>query len=797
MDDAKKSLEFNSVVEELQEYALSEDGKKLLAEMRAFFRKDELETHLNRVQYILKILRIKDFPRECSFPDITGSLPLLRKAGYVLEEKNIYDIGLYISSAKKFMDFILTVPEEMELSCPDFNIAQPDLQRLNSEIFKALESPGIIKMNHPRLKPLINEMDSLKSRRTAVSSDFMKKYNDIWQQSSPTIIDGRIVLPLKNQKKGKIKGFIQGTSSSGQTLYIEPPELAECNNNLIVQNNKIRQEIHKIIKELTNEIKNSLEQIELIVKQTAFLDELYAKARYANIHQCKRPEIEAGIFSLKSARHPMLRDSAVPITVIIPEDKRIVIMTGPNAGGKTVTVKTVGLLTMMLQHGMLIPASEDSSIPLFSNILADIGDEQSISESLSTFSGHMKKISTILRNSDRNAMVILDELGSGTDPVEGGALAQSILQAIIEIGCLTFVTSHHTGLKKFAYIEDKVINASMEYNEKLHVPTYHIIFGKPGNSYAIETAKRVGMPKNVIEKAVLNKKQNEDETLAVIQNLEEKELEISRKFSEIKDIKTKLQFKEKNMEEKEFSLKQKEQNLRRYEYEKITKFLQEKEGEIKRLNNILHRRSAENEAENEAVKTDLKNPLKDLSEEKSTIKNKIEELDNEIAGYKKISYSIGMPVFAGKFKQKGLIKSKGKKKGYWNVELGSLRIEIHENNLEPQNTKQGNFGGENNSNNTQSKNAFEYDFDKSSVNASFEIDLRGFYLEEAIKRLEQQIDNALIQGIYEFTVIHGKGEGILQKGVQDYLRGSSVVEDFNFAHPEEGGYGKTYIKLHR
>ncbi|MCF7943930.1 MAG: Smr/MutS family protein [Spirochaetia bacterium] len=793
MDDAKKSLEFNSVVEELQEYALSEDGRKLLEKMAAFFSKDALETHLNRVQYIQKILKIKDFPRECSFPDIAGNLPLLRKAGYVLEEKNIYDIGRYIFSTKKFIEFILEVPEELDLPRPDFDIVQPDLQKLNNEIFKALESPGIIKMNHPRLKPLINEMDSIKSRRTAVSSDFMKKYQDIWQQSSPTIIDGRIVLPLKNQNKGKVKGFIQGTSSSGHTLYIEPPELAECNNNLIVQNDKIRQEIHKIVKELTQEIKNSLEQIELIVKQTAFLDELYAKARYAHIHQCERPKVEAGIFSLKAARHPMLRDGAVPITVSIPEDKRIVIMTGPNAGGKTVTVKTVGLLTMMLQHGMLIPASEDSSIPLFSNILADIGDDQSISESLSTFSGHMKKISTILRDIDKNGMVILDELGSGTDPVEGGALAQSILQAIIEIGCLTFVTSHHTGLKKFAYIEDKVINASMEYNEKLHVPTYHIIFGKPGNSYAIETAKRVGMPANVIEKAVLNKKQNDDETLAVIQNLEEKELEISRKFSEIKDIETKLQYKEKNLEEKEFSLKEKEQNLRKYEYEKITKFLQEKEDEIKRLNNVLQRQSGEHEA----AKVNLKKPLKDLLEEKNAIKNKIEELDNEIADYKKISYFIGMPVFAGKFKQKGVIKSKGKKKGYWNVELGSLRIEIHENNLEPQKKEPAIYRRGENRKKSHPMNAVEYDFDQSSVNASFEIDLRGLYLEEAIKRLERQIDNALLQGIYEFSVIHGKGEGILQKGVHDYLKSSNVVEEFFFAHPEEGGYGKTYIKLQK
>jgi len=806
MYDAYRTLEFTTILEELKEYALSAGGSRKLSEVQLMEDETAILEEMDRVSYLQQIMQIRELSPSCVFPEIEEVLEKAEKSGYVLDEKNLYAAAQFLHSAQLLFRYITHPPDELDIAAADFTYANYDFQSLIKEIFAAILPPGEMNLKHPRLKPLISALEKLKTGRQSASSAIMKKQNDLWQQKSPTIIDGRVVLPLKAQNKNKIDGLIQGASSSGQTVYIEPAELVAYNNEITVQNERLRQEIFTVLKELSQKIRNRLEEIAAVYESVSVIDAVYAKARFACIHDCSRPQIGGGNVQLAEARHPLLGRNAVPVSILIPEGKRVVIMTGPNAGGKTVTVKTLGLFSLMVKFGMLIPASPESRLPVFSSIHADIGDDQSIEESLSTFSGHMKKIGDILSRSSEASLIILDELGSGTDPLEGGALAQSILEYILDIGCIAMVTSHHTSLKKFAYSHDLAVNASMEYNTRMHRPTYQVVFGRAGKSYAIETAQRVGLPEEIIRRAEENKKANDDEVLSIINNLEEKEIASREKENQLNEWESSLRSRTDSVRTKEYELSEMLQRIKQQQHDELISYIQKKEQEINALKKSVKEtlRNFENlRQENtgtaaersslEHAASELESSIDDVKKRKKTVREELQKQKDIAAEYKSYHFVPGMPVYAGKIKQKGVIKQKSQKKGFWIVEIGSLRIEVHQHDLEPRETPVTHAAG--GRKNVQTRKV-SFDLDIAHTAAVYEIDVRGMTLQEALDRVEKQLDAALLSSMNSFSIIHGMGSGILQKGIHEYLRDAHPVKSFGFASPEDGGFGKTYVTLY-
>ncbi|MCK5197593.1 MAG: endonuclease MutS2, partial [Spirochaetales bacterium] len=338
--------------------------------------------------------------------------------------------------------------------------------------------------DHPELRNLRRGLGELNNKISTLSSSYITDNRDIWQTDVPSQKDGRIVLPLKSNFKGKVKGIIHDISAKGTILYIEPFDILELNNKIAVQEHEISIIANRIFRELTGKIRLEISNLKILVDSFSFIDTLIARARFAMTYQCFRPEISELKINLNGARHLLLGDTAVPIDITMEDPLQVLIITGPNAGGKTVSIKTVGLLAMMHQFGLQIPLGEGSSLPVFDGIYADIGDDQSIEEALSTFSGHIKNIASILKRCSSRSLVLLDELGSATDPGEGAAIAMSVLDALISKGSIVLTTSHHGLLKNYGYTREKVMNASMEFDEDSHSSTYRVVLGVPGDSHA-------------------------------------------------------------------------------------------------------------------------------------------------------------------------------------------------------------------------------------------------------------------------------------------------------------------------
>ncbi len=322
-----------------------------------------------------------------------------------------------------------------------------------------------------------------------------------WQTTTPTQRDGRVVLPLKTQYKGRVQGIVHEMSSSGSTLFIEPLEVVEKNNAIVQEENLYRLEVRRILRELTAEVSRRASELDGFVGQVSALDTWLARARYAVLHDCRRADPHPDTVTLATARHPLLGSGVVPVSITVGGEQRVLIITGPNTGGKTVSLKTVGLLALMNQFGMEIPAGDGSALPLFHSIFADIGDEQSIQQSLSTFSGHVKNLSAIVQRAGARSLVLLDELGAGTDPQEGVALAMALLDHFMARGCIVMATTHHGILKNYGATRPGAQNASMGFDRDTLAPTYRILMGVPGESHALQIARRSGMPENVLRDA--------------------------------------------------------------------------------------------------------------------------------------------------------------------------------------------------------------------------------------------------------------------------------------------------------
>ena len=844
-----RDFDFYRIREKIASLAASEEGKLFLLSRESSSDIDKVSKLKSLGREWNKYLNSRFHSALKSWPPVKENYSILKVDGASLSHEQIFALGLFCTYTDEACNCIKSASLELEI--PELlKIAQsiPSLENARNKIFSVIDiSTGEVK-DLPSIKEIRKKIALL--HREIESA--LKKYtsdstlNSALQNNVPALKADRELLAVRSDHRSSIKGIVHEVSASGQTLYIEPEEIVRANNQLVQEEFNLQSELNKIFKELSDSLREYCSDFILCHDSMLLLDSTCAAAKYqSEIHGvfAENCDTEKEPPLILNARHPLLAEKAVPVTINFMLGKKVMIITGPNTGGKTVTLKTVALFSLMNQAGFPIPADEGTRLPFFNSIFADIGDEQSIDESLSTFSSRMKNIALALENADEKSLVLLDELGTGTDPLEGGAIAMAVLDSLLEKNSFVLVTTHHGVLKNYGYANSRCVNASVEFNSESLRPTYKLLVGMSGESHAIDIALNSGLPQKVVEQAKSYISNQQADVSSLIKGLTEKHIELEELIKCQKEKQDELSLKEAKIHSREVKMLQKEIELKQLEHSQSTVFLQEmrsklenlvrvlREGEITRektlsvrkfisdstkeieeQENIIEEKKLLLEKENAELQNEenkiLQNGMRlsSLKEKKSvSSKNKksksrlsnseafknasVLKIENSNAKNLKKEELLkeGTEVLAGNEKRKGILVRKIKNE-IWQVQFGSMKMNFPQSQIVPL---------ENKIVDRSVSVVIERDSKTEENNEvpKFELRLLGMRAEEAIKALEHQLDLCMISSFKKFSVIHGKGNGILQQAVSDYLTHCPSVKEFYFARPEDGGTGKTYVEL--
>lgn len=599
-----------------------------------------------------------------------------------------------------------------------------------------------------------------------------------------TMRNDRYVIPVEAHYRSRFGGVVHDQSASGQTLYIEPQNVVEINNRLRQAQIEERQEVRRVLAELSEMISPYREEIANNERLLGHLDFVNAKARLAKEMAATLPVInDEGYINLRKARHPLIDAKRVVANDIkIGKDYRSIVITGPNTGGKTITLKTLGIIQLMGQSGFFIPANDGSQITIFDNVFADIGDEQSLEQNLSTFSGHMENVKSILDNITDRSLILLDELGAGTDPKEGAALAMAILDQIQKVGSEVVITTHYPELKVYGFERQDTINASMEFDQETLKPTYRLMLGIPGQSNGIAIAKRLGLADSVIDDAQSLVEDDSQELNQMIGDLVEQRRQAREKQERLEKLVNDNEQKQAELNEKLQRFNENRDDM----YEKArVKANHEVANAKRKADKIIHHlRQLEVQKgtpikENELI--DAQGQLNALHRDPRLSKNKVLQ-----KAKLKHNLQVGDAVKVKSYGQIGTILSKrGKHK--WEVQLGILKMEIDDRDLEKVSKKE--LTKADHQKEVRPKRVRTVQTRRTSAR----LDLRGQRYEPAMANLSDFIDHALLNNLPSVTIIHGKGTGAIRKGTQEYLRSNSRVKSFEYASPSNGGDGATIV----
>ncbi|MDR3311583.1 MAG: Smr/MutS family protein [Spirochaetaceae bacterium] len=673
----------------------------------------------------------------------------------------------------------------------------PSLAEQEAHIARVIDRDGAIR-DLPELRAIRKSIEKISRDIDDAIKKHLAANGVAFQSNVPVLRGGRQVLAVKAPHRGKIRGIIHEVSQSGQTVFIEPEDVVQKSNDLTQEQFRLDREIRRIMQELTAAISPGHDNFCTALETMIRLDCTLAAARWG---------IETnGIFAenarygaaLIGARHPLLGRGAIPIDLCFDAGKRVIIISGPNAGGKTVAIKTFALLALLNQSGFPIPAAEGTALPCFSQVFADIGDGQSIDLSLSNFSAHVKNIARFLRSAGEGALVLLDELGSATDPQEGGALGMAILDTLIAHRTFVLVTTHHGALKNYGWTKKECVNASVEFDRQALIPSYHILPGVPGESLALDMAKESGLEAATVEKAWAYLDSGLSDVSALIRGLTERLAEADCLGKELAAREKKLEEKSLKVEEKAVENRLRETELRDALFRQERQFWDEKrnalenlvrelrEGEITReKTKKVKQFFADIQADTDRLKNELNTP--DLSIEPSNEIMQPDDKTNALDPPLIPALAPGVEVRLKSLRGSGVLLRPAAR-GAWVVQAGSVKLTADEADMTaiapPANAAM------------PLPVSVEYAPEGFAVrHPVLELRLLGMRTRDALKALEQQVDLAVIHGMGEFAVIHGKGEGILQQAVRDYLGACSAVKTWCFAIPEDGGAGKTWVTM--
>ncbi len=770
-------LEFSLILDKLSEFAILPAVKTQISSLKPSSNINMLEEELTKTQEALRIIqRSMRAPlyMSCDYDKIL----LLLSKGAILSGKELYEtVKLYetIRANVKFANHL----KKDQIESQYFQMITSKLylnESIEQMLLKALDEEGNVEDNaSPKLKSLRKKLVQIELNLKQKLQEIVAKEAAKLSQTSIVLRDDRYCLAVKSEYKNHIKGIIHDTSASMQTIFIEPFIVSQMMSDKAKLQEEEKAEIHRILKELSQIL--LLEQPLLqenfhLIKE---IDFIFAKGMLAKSYDGYRPKLNhQGRLNLIKARHPLLKvKKVIPNTVSFGDGYLGIIITGPNTGGKTVLLKTVGLLCTMIKYGLLIPADEKSDIMIFDQIFCDIGDDQSIESNLSTFSSHMTNITEIINNITPKSLVLFDEIGSGTDPIEGSNLAKAILNYLIKEKVSFITTTHYSDLKTFGFENPYVINASMEFDQHTLSPTYELKLGISGSSNAFNIAKRLGLKEEIINDAKKMAVTSDDIVRQLVLKLEKKAKQLEEQTLEYERLK-----------EDTYQIKQ--------EYDaKVKKFEKEKQ--------ILYKKA---QAEADEFVMTIKNDALQIIEEAKKLKNdqvklheiidvrhQVNNLDRDIVKEREMqntdnrNLEVGDDVYITSYDQYGTI-SRILKDNQYEVSIGNMSVKLAKKELTKVKTITN-----------QQPKEINFSFRKSKETISMTLDLRGKRYEDAKEALDKYIDDLVVVGLKQATIIHGYGTGVIRELVQNFLKNNKNIASYRYGGENEGGFGVTVITL--
>jgi DNA mismatch repair protein MutS2 len=773
------SLEFSKVLGFISNYASTEIAKEIILNKKPSTDIDFIRREGSLVNDAKNIIINNDEPPINYLQDLYKTISKTSIEGSFLQTKEILEIYKLLVISRKLNAFFKNLKEEYNISKIYTEQLLVD-KMLEHHITSTMDEDGNIRSNaSKKLREIRNDIRDKQELLDKVIKKLLKNFADSYfvQEEYVTRKDGRIVVPVKAEHKRQVNGFIHGESSTGQTVYIEPHETLELNNELLSLSFAEKREIESILRQLTKKISENKETLKYTLRAVSEIDAYFAAAKYSIEIMGNFPEIvNNGNLEIIEGRHPLLlkkigRDKTIPLNLSINESNRIVVITGPNAGGKTVVLKTTGLLTALALCGFHIPIHSDSKINLFNQILIDIGDKQSLEDDLSTFSSHLNNIKDIIESSDSKSLILIDEIGTGTDPSEGAALAQSILLELYKKKASVLVTTHHGNLKIYANEYEGFENASMEFDSEDLIPTYRFRQGFPGASYAFEVAERIGIEKKIITEARNYLDGTKTKVEDLLLDLEKKTNQLSEKLknAEIENIRLKGLT---NL------YKEKVDTLEKKKNEIIKKAKEDADFYLRDVNKKVEQ-AIQKIKESQASKDVIREEKKSIEELKQKNEDLIQKSFDKVNDKK--DFNVGDFVKIKDTTADGIIIEIDTNKSRAIVNSGNIKLQVKLKDLIHSKKSEK----------IEERPEHLYD----SLLPSYRLDIRGYRAEEAEFEIIKFLDQAYSGGIEQVEILHGKGTGALKKTVHEILNQHDKVKNYYFAKIELGGEGITIVEF--
>ncbi|MGJ9457144.1 endonuclease MutS2 [Oceanobacillus sp. CF4.6] len=772
-------LEFKKIKEQLNSNAATSLGKDLAGRLSPSTELNEVVQLQQETDEAAHIVRLNKAIPLGGITDIRASLK--RSAiGGILSTEECLDVANTIYGGRQVKLFIENLEDE-ELPILYELVEQiTPLRELEQSIKSCIDDHGHVLDNaSTKLRSIRTSIRTYENRIREKLESYTRNNSNMLSDAIVTIRNDRYVLPVKQEHRGSIGGIVHDQSSSGQTLFMEPKAVVDLNNQLHEAVSKEQVEIERILKELSEHIASFEHDLYANVTVLAKIDFMFARAKLGQKMKAAKPKInDQGYIKMQQARHPLIpMDEVVPNDVEIGKTYTSIVITGPNTGGKTVTLKMIGLCTLMAQSGLQIPALDGCEMAVFKDVFADIGDEQSIEQNLSTFSSHMTNIVDIIQQVDHQSLVLFDELGSGTDPQEGAALAMSILDEVVSRNARVIATTHYPELKAYGYNRENVVNASVEFNVETLQPTYRLLIGVPGRSNAFEISKRLGLDHHVIERAKGLVGVDSKSVETMIASLEKSQLDAEKDYEQAHEILLESEQLRADIAKEWKQLEQKREELYKKAEEKAEKALKKAREEAEFIvNEIRQMKSNVTLKEHEWI--EAKKMLEDAQPNLSKKQKKsVEKKTTD-----KQDLKPGDEIKLLTVNQNGEVLEKINDKEYM-VQVGIMKVKVKRNDLQLLEKQK------------QTVHKPVATIKGSNYHVRSELDLRGERYDDALLKLEKYIDNVLLAGHSKASIIHGKGTGALRKGVQEYAKRHSHIASARAGEGNEGGSGVTVIEF--
>lgn len=782
-----KTLEFDKIIDMLVEEADSSLGKDRARRLRPSSDQSEIVALQAETSHALTRLFHHGSLSFHGLTDIRPSLVPLSKGG-TLGAGELLRIGALLEAAKRAVEFDKK-DEETDFLSGRFNGLQT-FPEIRQEIHRCILSEEEISDDaSSELKRIRRAIKTTNDKIREQLSATVNASGDMLRDNIVTMRNGRYCLPVKQEYKSAFQGMIHDQSSSGSTFFIEPMAIVKLNNDLAELAMKEQDEIERILASISSICAPEAEGLERNVILLADLDFIFAKAKLSKKMQGSQPIFDSNYIEIKKGRHPLIpKERVVPIDVILGKDYRLLIVTGPNTGGKTVSLKTVGLFTLMGQAGLHIPAFDGSHLRVFHEVYADIGDEQSIEQSLSTFSSHMTNTISILKRADKNTLALFDELGAGTDPIEGAALAISILDNLLQRNVTAMATTHYSELKQYALSTEQVENASCEFDVESLQPTYRLLIGVPGKSNAFAISSKLGLSDEIIEKAKSLVDEDAKSFEDIVTGLETTRKELEKERATAAALREEIEKQKKKLEEKNERIDKAKDKILRRANEEASEILQKAkdmaDDSIRKYNKWMDGGSG---------------TVNEMERQRSALREQLKKTEDKLASKQKGGrpktapgkLCIGDMVLVHSLGMKGTVATLPNAKGKCFVQMGILRSEVNVNDLEllEEETLQ------NRKEQLRERSGAGKLKMMKSLQVSSSINLIGKTVDEAIPLLDKYLDDAYLAKLHQITIIHGVGTGALRNAVQSHLKKSKYIKTYRMGEYGEGGYGVTVAEF--